>query len=234
LHWLDVGCGTGVFTEQVIRHNTPAAIIGIDPSAEQLAYARDRAGLGTAEFRVGDAQELPFPDESFDVAVMALVIHFVPNPAKAIAEMARVLHRGGRAAAYVWDYPRAGTPTAPMSAAMKAMGLEPPAPPSAQATSSAALEEFWRKAGFVEIGTRTIKILVEFTDFDEFWGSLSVPVGTLGKAIAQMTPDSLKRLRRTLQERTPTAADGRVVYEAHANAIKGRKPAGEGTRALCA
>ena len=148
LRWLDIGCGTGAFTEQVIRDCAPAAVIGIDPSADQLAFAEKRAGLAMAEFRVGDAQDLPFPDSSFDMAVMALVVHFVPDPARAVAEMARVLRPGGRAVAYVWDYTTGGSPVAPLPAAMKAMGLEPPAPPSPNATSLRALEELWRTAGF--------------------------------------------------------------------------------------
>ena len=221
LRWLDVGCGTGVFTEQVIQGCAPAAMVGIDPSAEQLAFAEKRAGLTTAEFRVGDAQDLPFAENSFDIAVMALVIHFVPDPAKAVTDMARVLRPGGRAAAYAWDYTKGGSPVAPISAAMKAIGLESPGPPSPNATSLPALEEFWRTAGFVEIGTRTIDIVVEFAAFDEFWDSMTVPVGPAGKAIARLSPDSRERLRSTLRERTPLAADGRVVYEARANAIKG-------------
>jgi ubiquinone/menaquinone biosynthesis C-methylase UbiE len=225
LGWLDVGCGTGVFTEQVIRDCAPAAVTGIDPSAEQLAFAQQRAGLGSAEFRVGDAQALPFADGTFDVAVMALVVHFVPNPAKAIAEMARVVRPGGWAASYVWDYPKGGSPTAPLAAAMKAMGLETPTPPSPHATTLPALEELWSTAGFVEITTRIINIPVEFTGFDEFWTSVTMPVGPAGKAIADMPPDSRERLRGVLQERTPLTPDGRVVYEARANAIKGWKPA---------
>jgi SAM-dependent methyltransferase len=223
--WLDIGCGTGAFTEQVIQGCAPAAIVGIDPSAEQLAFAGKRAGLASAEFRVGDAQDLPFPDNSFDIAVMALVIHFVPDPAKAVTEMARVLHRGGQAATYVWDYTTGGSPVAPVPAAMKAIGLAPPAPPSPTATSLAALETFWRAAGFVQIETRTIDILVEFADFEEFWDSMTVPVGPAGMAIARLSPDTRERLRSALRERMPLTADGRVVYEARANAIKGRKQA---------
>ncbi len=225
LCWVDIGCGTGVFTEQVIRDCSPAAVIGVDPSPEQLAFARDRAGLGMAEFRVGDAQALPFLDESFDIAVMALVIHFVPDPGKALAEMARVLRPGGLAASYVWDYTRAGSPAAPIAAAMKAMGLEAPAPPSPNATSLPALEELWRVPGCVQVETRAITIAVEFSGFDEFWGSMTVPVGPAGKAVAEMIPSNRERLRTVLRERMPLTADGRVVYEAHANAIKGRKPA---------
>jgi SAM-dependent methyltransferase len=225
LRWLDIGCGTGAFTEQVIRDCAPAAVIGIDPSADQLAFAEKRAGLAMAEFRVGDAQDLPFPDSSFDMAVMALVVHFVPDPARAVAEMARVLRPGGRAVAYVWDYTTGGSPVAPLPAAMKAMGLEPPAPPSPNATSLRALEELWRTAGFGRNATRTIAILIEFADFEEFWDSMTVPVGPAGKAIEHMSPDSRERLRSILQERVPRAADGRVAYEARANAIKGVKQA---------
>ena len=135
--WLDIGCGTGVFTEQVILGCSPAAVDGVDPSVEQLAFARGRGELSSVEFHVGSAQDLPFSDNSFDVAVMALVIHFVPDPAKAVAEMWRVLRPSGTAAAYVWDYKNAGSPTAPLAAAMRVMGLSSPTPPSPQVTSVA-------------------------------------------------------------------------------------------------
>jgi ubiquinone/menaquinone biosynthesis C-methylase UbiE len=225
LRWLDIGCGTGVFTEQVIRDCSPAAVVGIDPSAEQLAFARGRAGLSGVEFHVGDAQDLPFPDNSFDIAIMALVIHFVPDPGKAVTEMRRALRPGGTAAAYVWDYTKAGSPTAPLTAAMKAMGLESATPPSPQATSLTTLEELWRVAGFVEIGTRAIDILVEFADFEEFWESMTMPVGPVGKAIAKLSPGARERLRSVLERQMPLTADRRISYEARASAVKGRKEA---------
>ena len=209
LRWLDVGCGTGVFTEQVIQGCAPAAMVGIDASAEQLAFAGTVPALAAAEFRVGDGQDLPFPDGSFDIAVMALVIHFVPDPARAVTEMARVLRPGGQAASYVWDYTKAGSPVAPVAAALKAMGLAPTRPPSAQATAVAALEELWRGAGFGAIETRTILVTIEFADFDEFWETMTLPVGHAGTAIARMAPEERERLRRVLQERMPRAGDGR-------------------------
>ena len=89
--WLDVGCGNGAFTEELIARCAPAAVIALDPSDDQLAFARARAGMNVADFRVGDAQNLFFADHSFDVAVMALVISFLPDPDKAIAEMTRVV-----------------------------------------------------------------------------------------------------------------------------------------------
>ena len=222
--WLDAGCGTGAFTEALSKRCAPAAVSAVDPSEEQLAFARNRAGLEHADFRVGDAQDLPFAADSFDVAVMALVVHFLPDPDKAVRELARVLRPGGLAATYVWDYTKAGSPAAPVGAAVKAVGFAAPSPPSPKATAIAALEQTWRAAGLTDIETRTIQISVEFADFGEFWDSMTVPVGPAGKAIAQMSPDQVENLRAILRQRLPAASDGRVVYPAVANAIKGRKP----------
>src|SRR5215469_15705919 len=86
LRWLDVGCGNGAFTELLIARTAPAEVQAIDPSEEQLAHARTRRGARIAAFHQGEAQSLPFPDRRFDVTAMALVITFVPDPAKAVAE----------------------------------------------------------------------------------------------------------------------------------------------------
>jgi ubiquinone/menaquinone biosynthesis C-methylase UbiE len=96
LKWIDVGCGNGAFTELIVARNAPAEVQGIDPSDGQLAYARTRSGTAMAEFHQGDAMALPFADRAFDVATMALVIFFVPEPAKGVAEMVRVVAPGGK------------------------------------------------------------------------------------------------------------------------------------------
>src|SRR6516225_3895252 len=112
--WLDVGCGNGAFAEVLIARCAPAAVSAIDPSEPQLSYARTRPGAKLAEFRVGDAQALPYPDRYFDAALMALVISFVPDPMKALQEMMRVVRPGGRIAAYMWDLPGGGIPIEPV------------------------------------------------------------------------------------------------------------------------
>src|SRR4051812_17124673 len=61
LRWLDVGCGNGAFTEMIVQRCKPASVAGIDPSEAQLSFARSRAPLRGAEFRAGNAMELPFP-----------------------------------------------------------------------------------------------------------------------------------------------------------------------------
>jgi ubiquinone/menaquinone biosynthesis C-methylase UbiE len=78
LGWLDVGCGNGAFTEELIARCAPAAVTGVDPSDDQLAYARTRPGAQMADFRVGDGQKLPFANDSFDAVAMALVVSFLP------------------------------------------------------------------------------------------------------------------------------------------------------------
>jgi len=116
LRFLDVGCGNGAFTEVLIAHSAPAAVTGIDPAEGQLAYARTRPGAKPAQFQAGSAQDLPFADGSFDAALMALVISFVPDPAKAVREMLRVVKRGGTVATYMWDIPGGGLPLEPIHA----------------------------------------------------------------------------------------------------------------------
>jgi hypothetical protein len=81
----------------------------------------------------------------------------------------------------------------------------------------------WRAAGFTDIETRTIRIAVEFSDFDDFWRAMSGPAGPTGKTIRQLAPAKLEELQADLRERLPPAPDSRIVYEAIANAIKGRK-----------
>ena len=101
--WIDIGCGSGAFTERLMLCCAPAEVQGIDPSEGQLAFARTRPGAAGALFHQGDAMALRFEADRFDAAVMALVIFFVPEPSKEFAEMVRVVRPGGLVAAYAWD-----------------------------------------------------------------------------------------------------------------------------------
>jgi ubiquinone/menaquinone biosynthesis C-methylase UbiE len=225
LRCLDVGCGNGAFTEVLVARCAPAMVMGLDPSEEQIAYARQRPGAKLAEFRVGDALALPFGDRSFDAALMALAISFVPDPAKAVAEMVRVVRPDGWIATYMWDIPGGGVPVSPLYAALRSVGSSPGTQPHPEASLREAMQELWQKAGLQSIETRVIRIPIVFADFDDCWESTTVPIGPQGKVIAAMSPSAREQLRARLREQLPIGADGRVAYEAFANAVKGRVPA---------
>jgi SAM-dependent methyltransferase len=147
LRWLDVGCGNGAFTETLVERCAPASIHGVDPSDAQLAFARTRPALRAAEFRVGDAMALPFPDASFDATVMPLVIFFVSQPALGVAEMARVLAPGGIVCANAWDMLGGGFAHALLHEEMRAMGVDVPKPPYPEASKLDVMRNLWEQEG---------------------------------------------------------------------------------------
>ena len=223
LRWVDIGCGNGAFTELVCARCAPAAIEGIDPSAEQIAYARTRPGARQAQFREGNAMALPFPDNSFDAAVMALVIFFVPDPVKAVAEMARVTRPGGLVATYAWDQVAGGSPQSPIQAELRSMGYDPHRPPSSEAARMPALRKLWADAGLEALETREIVVTRSFADFDDFWSS-SATGPSIAPILAAMTATDIDRLKEGLLSRLPPDGAGRIAYQGRANAIKGRMP----------
>jgi SAM-dependent methyltransferase len=223
LRWIDIGCGNGAFTELIVERYAPTAVQGIDPSEGQLAFARTRPAARVAEFRQGNAMALAFPADSFDVAVMALVIFFVPEPAKGVAEMARVVGPGGTIATYAWDMLGGGFPHEPIQAEMRAMGLKTLHPPSVEASRMENLRELWTGAGLNAIETREIAVQRTFPDFDEYW-AISMLAPTVGATIATMAPADVELLKTRIHARLPADAAGRISFGARANAIKGRVP----------
>jgi ubiquinone/menaquinone biosynthesis C-methylase UbiE len=223
LRWIDVGCGSGAFSELLVERCAPAEIQGIDPSEAQLAFARTRPAARVAEFRQGDAMDLPFSDDRFDAAVMALVIFFVPDPAKGVAEMARVVCPGGTVATYAWDLLGGGFPLEPIRIEMRALAMNPLLPPSPGASRMEALRELWTGAGLEEIEVREITVQRTFADFDDFW-TISVMAPSLSSTIAAMASSDLEQLKTRVRARLPADAAGRITYGARANAIKGRMP----------
>jgi SAM-dependent methyltransferase len=221
LRCLDVGCGNGAFTEVLAARVAPSELVGIDPSNGQLAYARIRSGARLAQFRVGDAQALPFPKGSFDAAIMALVISFVPDPAKAVAEMARVVRPGGCVATYMWDVGANLTPHGPCYDAMDALGLAIASRP-ADVAGRDSLQALWKQAGIGAIETCEIEIPVTFSGLDDFWNSNTAPAGPIGKAVEKLSPGDRDRMRSYLGEHLPQDGAGRIAYKARANAVKGQ------------
>ncbi len=105
-------------------------MVGVDPSAPQLAFARQRPGAAGGRFIEGDAQALPLPDACVDAAVMALVLFFLPDPAEGLQEMLRIVRPGGTIAAYHWDMAGGGFPRQPVLDTGRAEGHASQEPPS--------------------------------------------------------------------------------------------------------
>ena len=225
LRCLDVGCGNGAFTEVLIAQSAPVAVTGIDPAEGQLAFARTRPGAKLAQFQTASAQDLPFAGGSFDAALMALVISFVPDPAKAAREMARVVRPGGTVATYMWDIPGGGLPLEPIHVAMRSMGVDTPNPPGYAVSRQDSLLALWQQAGLEAIESRVIRFEAAYSSFDDFWDSNCVPIGPAGQAIHRLPTERQQQLKAELRKQLPERPDGRVTYEAIANAVKGRVPA---------
>lgn len=222
LRWLDVGCGNGAFTEQIVTRCAPKGVFGLDPSEGQIAYARSRHGVPNVDFQRGDAEALPFVDATFDIAAMALVISFVPNQARAVAEMRRVVRPGGCVGAYMWNLAEGGLPAQPIVEAMRVMGLTYPARGKAGLDH---LSTLWRGASLQSVETRVIHISIDFLDVDDFWETNTAPGTPIGEAVSKLSPHDRERLRKQVQETLPKSADGTISFGAHANAIKGYVPA---------
>jgi ubiquinone/menaquinone biosynthesis C-methylase UbiE len=225
LHWLDVGCGNGAFTETLIRYSAPAKVDAVDPSSDQVSHARSRATGDVATFRLGDAQALQFSDNSFDVAVMALVISFVPDARKAVNEMRRVVRPGGTVATYMWESTAQDSiPHAPFKRAAEALGFSGTrvSPPSEKLTTQEGLQNLWREIGLEKIATTQINIKVEFNGFDNFWQSCTALPNPSTQFLRELPPSDVEKVRGWLNEQLPRDASGCISYRAYANAVKGQ------------
>ena len=218
--WLDIGCGNGAFTEMIVEHAAPESVAGIDPSEEQLAYAQRRAKSDRVAFRKGDAMELPYPADSFDAAVMPLVIFFVPDPPKGVAEMVRVVRAGGIVSAYAWDMDGGGFPYAALHEEMSDLGIEVPKAPSPAASRAEVMRDLWEASGLGSVETREITVERGFGHFDDYW-TTALGGPSVGRQLAALNTDETAVLKGRMRERLGIEGNAPVALRARANAIIG-------------
>lgn len=222
LRWVDVGCGNGAFTETLISHAAPARVCALDPSSHQIDYARNQAAAKPAHFQVANALALPFADAVFDAAAMALVISFVPDPAKAVVEMVRVTRPGGFVGAYMWDS-RETVPVGPLTRAAQALGYDGNYVLLSEHTASqAGMRTLWRSAGLENIETCRIDIQVTFDQFDDFWESCNAMPNPASQFMHDLSEAKIEAVRSWLRNFLPKDSMGRISYVASASAVKGR------------
>lgn len=223
--WMDIGCGTAALSATILARCAPAAVLGVDPSEGFLAHARHHVTDGRAEFRLGDAQALPADDAAFDAVVSGLVLNFVPDQARALAEMRRVVRPGGCIAAYVWDYAGgmqmmrhfwdAAAALDPAGAGGRDEALRFPL------CRPGPLRALFESAGLRGVEVTAIEVPTVFRDFDDYWtpflaGGAPAPVYCVA-----LPEEARAALRERLRASLPAAPDGSIPLSARAWAVRG-------------
>jgi SAM-dependent methyltransferase len=215
---LDVGCGPGALTTELVRRLGPAAVTAVDPSEPFVAAARDRhPGV---DVRLASAEELPFADREFDAALAQLVVHFMTDPVAGLRELGRVTRPSGVVAACVWDHGPGGSgPLSPFWESVDA--VDPGAPDESRLAGvrEGHLGELFREAGIADVEETAVSVGVEHEDFDAWWEPFTLGVGPAGAYLAQLAPEQQARVRELCRAAFP---DGRFVATVRAWAARGR------------
>lgn len=191
---LDVGCGPGALTDELVRRLGAANVSAVDPSAPFVAAAAARfpeVGVVT-----GKAEALPFADDSFDVTLAQLVVHFMADPVRGLGEMARVTRPGGTVAACVWDHAGTSGPLTTFWRAVRDLNPDAVDEGGLAGAQQHQLAELFTTAGLAEVEQVTLEITVGFSGPDEWWDPFTLGVGPAGAHVARLTDDEREALRQ--------------------------------------
>jgi SAM-dependent methyltransferase len=220
--WLDLGCGTGAFTALILEHCAPASVTGVDPAPAQVEHAKK--AFPAAEFQVGNSMALPFEDNDFDITASALVLHFIPDRAKAFAEMQRVTKPGGIVSGYTWERSATskGAPYVPMVKGLQNIGVEPTTSPTVPEADLDGLRDSVTRAGFRDVEVMLIEAAQGYRSFDDYWQVQTMTFHPVGKSVAALDDRKRDELRDAMRKMLPPDADGKITYKARAVAFKAR------------
>ncbi len=198
---LDVGCGPGALTAELVARVGAGAVAAADPSEPFVAAARSR--FPGVDVRHASAEALPFADGTFDAAIAQLVVHFMTDPVAGLAEMRRVTRPGGRVAACVWDHAGGRGPLSPFWQA--ANELDPHAIDESQLPGArhGHLGELFARAGLREVEAGEIAVTLEHPTFDDWWEPYTGGVGPAGAYVARLDPAERDRLRERCRAMLP-------------------------------
>jgi SAM-dependent methyltransferase len=200
---LDVGCGPGALTAELVKRLGAAAVSAIDPSETFVSAARERhpgVSVGHAA-----AEQLPFDDRAFDAALAQLVVHFMARPVDGLREMARVTRRGGVVAACVWDHAGGQGPLSAFWEAARRLDPEIEDESALAGSREGHLGELFHAAGLDEIQESTLSVTVSHPSFDEWWEPFTLGVGPAGGHVARLDQARRAELREVCRELLPVA-----------------------------
>jgi ubiquinone/menaquinone biosynthesis C-methylase UbiE len=216
---LDVGCGSGVLTEELARRVGADHVAGVDPSPLLEACAER---VPDAELKQGSAESLPWPDDSFDSALAQLVVHFMDDPAAGAAEMQRVTRPGGVVATCVWDFGEGMQLLRLFWQSVRTID------PGADAETSPygkreGLEALWRDSGLADVDAEGLEGSTRYQDFDELWDSFLLGAGPAGQYALALPPDKQALVRQEYFERLGEP-EGSFTLDARAWGVRGVVP----------
>lgn len=207
--WLDVGCGTGDLIGRVARSQNPGRTMGVDPSVEFLAIARQRWRETGTEWVVGSAEALPIDDGTFDRVVSGLALNFVPDVDAGLRESRRVTAPGGHTAAYVWDHGYADFFLTRFWSAAEAV-LGRPADLDERGRwelcSESGMRAALERAG-IDAEVHAIDVTTTFADADELWDGFLLGVGPGGTLTTTLDATTRAAVRRQLEADLPAPVD---------------------------
>jgi SAM-dependent methyltransferase len=222
---LDVGAGTGALALPLAERVPNCEIVGIDPSEDQIAYARAQTSSPHIHFEVGDAQALPYDRGRFDRTMAQLVMNYIPDHDKALHEMVRVTRPGGTVSACVWDYDDGMQMLRLFWDAVVA--LDPAAEPKDQRhmklSHKGQLAELWKSAGLVDVEEQPIDIDMRFSSFDDYWRPfLDGAAGATGAYMATRDEPSRNAIAAWLRQRVlGDRPDGPFTLHGRAWCVRG-------------
>jgi SAM-dependent methyltransferase len=208
---LDVGCGPGAQTAQLVDRLGVDHVAAVDPSDPFVDAARARfPGL---EVRTSGAEELPFPDASFDATMAQLVVQFMTDPVGGLREMGRVTRPGGVVAACVWDAEEGGSPLALFWGAVRSLDPSAATEVGRPGTGRGDLERLATEAGFADVVESKIEVVSSYATFAEWWEPYTLGVGPAGAHLAGLDEEGAAALRSRCEEMLPPAP-----FDVHAQA----------------
>jgi SAM-dependent methyltransferase len=213
---LDVGCGPGALTGELVARVGAEAVAAVDPSASFVEATRQR--YPGVEVLRASAEQLPFPADGFDAALAQLVVHFMADPVGGLAEMARVTRTAGVVAACVWDHGGEGPLSLYWNAA-RAVDPEVHDESTLPGVRPGHLAELFEAAGLREIETAELWSSVEHQTFEAWWEPFTRGVGPAGAHLASLDPERQLELRAAIRATVSTAP---FTVTARAWAARGR------------